>query len=128
MNAAAASSKSLVFDELAETIGQEDARRLLQALGGLKYYVPKSITADHEIAQAIGLAAAAKLAETFGGTSISLPVFGSRRKKVWEMERKGGIRRRDMALKTGYSERHIYRLLDRKADERQDDLFGDDRE
>jgi hypothetical protein len=119
-----APSRSAVFAEIAEVIGVEAACKLVEALGGLRIYVPNEVPADHEIALAIGGAAAARLASFYHGTSIVLPVSGSRKRRVYEMARSGRYTRKQIAKATGYSERHVYDILQAEKDDNQDDLFG----
>jgi len=84
--------------------------------------VPAIIGEHHVIAQAVGSAAAAKIAEHFNQTVLILPKPKSRHERVLEMH-KAGKGAREIALATGYTEGHVYAIL---ADDRrgQLDLFN----
>jgi CRP-like cAMP-binding protein len=115
--------KSVVFGEIASAIGRTSACRLIEQLGGRRIYIPRAMEQDHEIARAIGADAAALLATYFHGTWISLPVSHDRRRAVRELGKDPELTRAAIARETGYTERHVYRILG-DQDDSQGDLFG----
>jgi hypothetical protein len=126
MNAQTPSSSS-VYREIASAIGAVSARRLIEALGGQRLYIPAAIDADHEIAKAIGTEPAESLASFFHGTWMSLPmprsIIGPR--AVRELaQREPELTRAQIALRTGYTERQVYRILG--ENDPQGQLFSED--
>jgi L-alanine-DL-glutamate epimerase-like enolase superfamily enzyme len=113
---------SAVYSAVADVIGGEATDRLCETLGGTRIYVPATIGAHHPIAEAIGMEAAAKIAQFFHRTVLILPKPKSRHERVMEM-RRAGKTVREIALATGYTEGHVYAVL---ADDRggQLDLFN----
>ena len=122
------STGSSVLDDVAQVIGREAAKRLTEALGGTKLYVPKLIARNNPIMLAIGPAASAKLADHYHGTVIDLPKAHARRERALELAKDPDTVIRDVALATDFTERHIYRLLAADkldSDDGQIDLFED---
>lgn len=115
-------ARSSVFQEVASAIGRESARKLIEAFGGTALFVPKTIGPKHPIAKAIGAEAAKLLSTYFHGTELALPVSRIRREQVKSLG--GELTRQQIALKTGYSERQVYRILGNQADPSQGDLFS----
>lgn len=111
--------------ELAGAIGEAAARALAKRFGGTTLYVPMTIGDNHPIAVAIGIDAAARLAQAAGGVRLAVPKQAERRARVRELRRAGALTIPAIALETGYSERHVYRIMSADADDRQLDLFGD---
>ncbi len=62
------------YAEVREIVGHEAARVLQKQRAGRRIYVPKTCKANHWITQAIGVDAAQKLIDTFGGLSIDIPL------------------------------------------------------
>lgn len=122
MNAPARSS---VFQDVASAIGRESARKLVEAFGGQRFFIPREFRRDHEIAKAIGVEAARQLASYYHGTWITLPVSGSRRRQVKALGTQPGMTRQKIAGETGYSERQVYRILGEEDDGLQGRLFDE---
>lgn len=119
-------ARSVIFQELVSVIGRESARKLVETMGGLDLFVPEKIGPTHPLAKALGLDTARQLSAVFRRTRITIPVSRARRRRVRELA--GTMTRQQIALKTGYSERHVYRLLGEDGDTGQGDLFPSGRE
>lgn len=118
-------SSSDTLAELAEVIGQAQVLALCKSLGGTKIYIPATIGHNHPIAVAIGLRAAARLAEHYYGTQIDLPKAHLRRERVIELARSGEMTIAEAARACDFTERHVYRLIAAdQPDEVQLDLFS----
>lgn len=106
--------------ELARVIGEDAAGVLARRFGGTTIYVPLSIGEHHPLNVAIGREAADKLAAWYGGARVNVPKRPHRRALVQELHRRGALTIAAIAIETGYSERHVYRLL---GEPPQPDLF-----
>lgn len=121
-----------LLPELVEVIGRAATSKLIEAFGGTRLYVPRSIGVHHPIAVKLGMRAAAQLADRFGLTSIDLPNPNLRRQRALDAARSGTMTRAQVALAFGYTERGVYKMLAKagiempedQADERQRRLFG----
>lgn len=98
------------FGYVAEVIGEDATMKLCEYFGGVRFYVPRQIGPNNPIAVAIGQAAADKLAEYFHGTDIDLPKAYLGHRKVVEMKEQG-YNARQIALATGYTDRHVRHIL-----------------
>lgn len=98
------------LDELASVIGRGGVVRLCEALGGVRTYVPRTIGANHAIAAAIGTERAALLAEHYHGTTLDLPKAHLQRQRALQLLESGNMTVREVALQTGFTERHLYNL------------------
>lgn len=111
--------------EIAATIGDEAARALARCFGGTNLYVPRAVGDHHPICAAIGREAADRLAAWTGGQPLAIPKQAERRARVRELRTGGKLTIGRIAVQTGFSERHVYRLLSDQTDERQASLFDD---
>lgn len=59
---------------IVELIGTAPAIALVERYGGIRCCVPHTVTRDHALAQCIGLKAARRLAEEYGGETLELPL------------------------------------------------------
>jgi len=109
--------------ELAGAIGEDAARQLARRFGGTSVYVPRAIGDHHPLCAAIGREAADRLAAWTGGAALLIPKQAERRARVLDLHRRGALTVAQIALQTGYTERHVYKLLRDEADARQPDLF-----
>lgn len=121
---------SAIFDQVAAVIGSGDALRLCARFGGTALYVPHNMAADHPIAAAIGAAAAQLLAARFTGETLPLPNVSrrreilARRRRVLELAALGTMTAKQIALATGYTERHVHNITGESGgDPRQIKLF-----
>ena len=113
------------MQEIAAAIGADAARALAQSFGGTCLYVPRALGEHHPICAAIGRAAADQLAAWTGGQSLAIPKQAERRDRVRQLRTDGKLTIVGIAVQTGFSERHVYRLLSDQTDERQPSLFDD---
>lgn len=105
------------FADVAEVIGEAATMTLCEHFGGVRFYVPRHIASNNRIALAIGRAAADRLAEYFHGTDLDLPKAYLGRQRVIDMKAQG-YNAREIALATGYTDRHVRHIL---ADAREED-------
>jgi hypothetical protein len=124
MNKPAASTGSVILDEIAEVIGEEAALRLARAFGGIELYVPAKVGHNHPITVAIGAEAAATLVEHYHGTEISIARTGERHHRVRALASTGRLTKKAIARETGYTERWVYKLLSDDEEGEQPDLFS----
>ena len=114
------------FDTVAGVIGAAAARRLCEAFGGARLYVPVHMGKNNPIAQVIGLSAAQRLADWTGGQNLELPKGHVRKRRAHELLNEGDMTIRDIAFATDYTERRIYQMkseIDAEADSPQGNLF-----
>ncbi len=79
-----------------------------------------------EMAEIIGIEATVKLAEHFGKSGFyfrSLDPLIARKKEEFIRKNFTGKNHRELARKTGYSERWVYEILRRGAEDDQPDMF-----
>ena len=114
------------FEALVQLLGQGDALVLCREYGGQRVRIPKKISAEHDIARRIGLQAASRMVEEFGGIALDVP-FGrhinSRRRTQVVMSSSNSANVIAKAL--GITQRHVRRIRRkiREAEDRQSDLF-----
>jgi hypothetical protein len=128
----------LTLDDLPESlrevvglIGLPATLKLVEHFGGLiQLYVPRDISPDHPIAQALGVAAARKLSSVYGADTLrNIPRCAEGLRRIRNAE----IRSRHpaesaatLALTFGLTERQIWTILgedDENGDVRQAALF-----
>ena len=63
-----------ILGELEAVIGRPAVLRLVREHGGTEIYVPKRPGTDSPIVRAIGVAAAAELADAYGGEHLLIPL------------------------------------------------------
>ena len=116
--------QSSIFEEVAEVIGDADARKLCEQLGGTTVYVPASIGPDHPIAEAIGTGPARLFADHFRGSHLPLPKSYLRKQLAIELINEGRLSDKEIAKRTDYTDRHIRNFRADMRDDRQLSLFG----
>lgn len=99
------------MEQLIAEIGEEAFGNLARRFGGTVVYVPLSIGERHPLHVVLGSDAAANIARAFGGERIFIPMRPHRHARVRDLHRRGALTIAGIATETGYSERHIYRLL-----------------
>lgn len=109
--------------ELVDAIGDQAARVLARAFGGTTLYVPRQLGENHPLHVTLGAKAAKQLAAVRGGERLNIPKQPERRMRVRELYSQGDLTIAAIAIETGYSERHVYRLIG-EIDAPQPDLFG----
>lgn len=111
--------------ELVEAIGQSAAEKLARAFGGITLSVPKAPGEHHHIRAALGDEDTARLVSYCGGGRIHVPKQAERRERARALHRAGALTVAAIAIETGFSDRHVYRLIKGDRDPRQADLFDD---
>lgn len=109
--------------QIEAAIGAESAGELARRFGGTTVYVPREIGEHHPLRVALGAATAEKLAAWCGGSRLNVPKRPERHARVRQLHRAGSLTIAGIALETGYSERHVYRLIQGEADRDQLELF-----
>lgn len=109
--------------QIAEMLGKEATLRLARHFGGIRLYVPRKIGDHHPICVAIGRADADRLSAWAGGGSLDIPKQAARRAHVIQLHTAGALTKSQIALETGYTERHVYRLVRDADDSNQPSLF-----
>lgn len=112
---------------LIDLLGLETARRLEDALGGRRLYI--AARPGTVLIQVLGEAAAERLANTFAGSHISVPLLRAKRRRILALHRAGQSVRTIAGVMT-CSERLVYRVLAEargadSVDSGQLDLFSD---
>jgi hypothetical protein len=114
------------FEALVQLLGQGDALVLCREFGGQRVRIPKKVAQDHELAKRIGLQAAERMAEEFGGIALDVPlgraVTSRRRAQVVATSPHSA---NEIARALGITQRHVRRIRAkiRAADDRQIDMF-----
>jgi hypothetical protein len=111
--------------QLIEVIGQEAAQKLARAFGGTTISVPKVPGEHHMIRAVLGDDDTARLVSYCGGGRIYVPRQAERRARARALYRVGALTVAAIAIETGFSERHVYRLTQGDRDPRQLDFFDD---
>lgn len=104
------------MNELVRVIGADAARLLAQRFGGTTVYVPRQIGEHHPLYVVLGRESAGKMVEWYGGARVNVPKQPERRHRVRELHRRGALTIAGIAIETGYSERHVYRLVREDGD------------
>lgn len=110
------------LQELVEAIGLDAAHALARRFGGINQYVPHAIGDNHPLCVALGRDAAERLSAWAGGCTIAVPKQAERRARVLALRRRA-LTTAQIAAETGYSQRHVFRLLSEEEEARQPGLF-----
>ena len=106
--------------DFAHVLDLEAYRQLCMAYGGTVVHVKKCYRDDDELVKLIGRDAADRLSREFGGDRITPSLKEGRRAKLARLRQQDpDITARELALKLGISERHVYELLNPPGDTRQ---------
>lgn len=102
-----------VFDNIADTIGEDCALRLVEVAGGQRIYIPESWTVESAVGF-LGPELGPMLSEFYGGEHIELPRSAvgpaDRQRKARRLFNDGESINR-IAATTGVTERHARRML-----------------
>lgn len=118
--------------ELVDVVGIEAALAIVEARGGVRFYVPYTASPDHWLVGVIGMLALEKLAAYYQGEEIEVPrcatALRAAREQQIAAEHSGGDSNATLARRYGYTERGIRKLRRRveaqqDEDERQGGLF-----
>ena len=88
-------------------IGNDMAATLCSNLGGVPIYVPFEAHAGHELAKVVGVPAMAALCRQYRGEYITVPNGGVQKEQILGMLAQG-MRKREIALACGVTERYVY--------------------
>jgi CRP-like cAMP-binding protein len=110
------------LQEMEGAIGRDAAHALARRFGGTSVYVPRVIGDHHPLCVALGREAAERLSAWTGGSTIAVPKQAERRGRVLELRRRA-LTAAQIAVETGYSQRHVFRLLKEEEEAAQPGLF-----
>lgn len=112
--------------EMAEVAGLKAALEVTERWGGTRLFFPKQVDGEHPLTLTVGLEAARKLCDRFGGDEPSIPRAANALKYL----RNQIIARRYLtesaaaiARDYGMTERWVYEIVSREQDDRQISLF-----
>lgn len=93
---------------LIELIGEDATIKLIEAYGGTRPTVPKTFPAQHPMKELLGDFDFKNLHQYFGGCTLRLPLA-----KRWRLEiyRQRGMKTKEIARRTGYTERAVARII-----------------
>ena len=100
------------LQEIHRLLPGDDGRKLCQAFGGTRVFIPRGYSDDHPLVELLGVEAATRLIRRFGGTQQSIPMAKSNRKRDEAIRNDwmDGMTKRKIALKYGLSERSVHRI------------------
>lgn len=117
--------------DLVDIMGRDPALALSQELGGDKLYIPKKVTGAHRLAKCVGLEAAKKLCEIYGGSNLEITRAWDVRiaKRNDEIRRLGreGVSNPRLSRQYNLTVRRIRQIINsapRRRDDPQFDLFS----
>lgn len=90
---------------LLELLGEDSTLKLVQAYGGTRLSVPKTMPQTHALRDLLGDDGFALLFQYFGGSEIPVPIA---RRWRFDIYKKRGITRREIARHLGCSEKTVY--------------------
>ena len=93
-------------------LGEDRFVALAEAFGGTRLYIPQTVTADHEIAKAIGLDHALKLSKRYAPDTIRVPLAREDRAVHY---RANGLGNAQIARKLGMTEAGIDQMFGRMS-------------
>lgn len=124
-----------VLDEIARIAGEEAARLVAEAVGGVQVYIPPAPDADHWLTRLLGRESALRIADHFtggfGGRRLEIPLantgFMACAQAKCDAMLLAGRSERDIARACGYTIRGVRKRrarLKMLRDTRQGDLFA----
>lgn len=117
-----------VLREIEPLIGMAATLRLVEAYGGVRLYVPRQMHARHPLARLLGLDAAQRLAEMFGGEEhfdIPRAVAIARQVRNRQLRSERNEKsQRELALQYGLTERQVRNILGDQDDAQQELPFS----
>ncbi|MBF0214204.1 MAG: hypothetical protein HQM00_11695 [Magnetococcales bacterium] len=107
-----------VLGEMAQLIGRENVKLVVERFGGMRVYVPKEVKkmrVQNRLAGLLGIEQAGLLSGRFGGQSIAVPMVAQFRRKRRDEEivrqYDAGQKVWQLARRHGLTERQIYQIL-----------------
>jgi hypothetical protein len=104
---------TVAYHELVSILGEKKSLFLSITMGGDVIYIPTTERLVHSrsvIVREVGMAAAAALAEHYGGEQITIPVGPGRRAVIWAL-RQAGWTIGDIARLVFMTQRTVYNIL-----------------
>ena len=110
--------------EMARLCGAAATLALVKARGGVAVYIPKNPDVNSALAKDIGLDNARKLAEFYGGDTVTVPRCEiSKKQRILNLQRVNS--RRDLARQAGATDRYVRMVLNLACNPKQGRLFED---
>jgi Mor family transcriptional regulator len=107
-----------VLQEIERMIGLELTLKMVERWGGLNVYVPEKLPRNHRLARTIGLEAAQRLSDVYGGDTIIMPrahQFKCVQRQIEVFQRhKAGEPVEKLAASFGVTWRAIYIMISRE--------------
>lgn len=107
--------KICILSVASRVTGEEVARKILQSFAGTRIFIPRVVSADHELASVVGLEAATRIAGEVGGIHVEVPsghmasVMNAQRVIMWA--KFAGLPGREIAGLAGRTERHVRHVV-----------------
>lgn len=102
------------LQEMERLIGTRATLLLVENYGGVRFYVPQKIHAEHDLAKLIGIEAAEKLAREYGGSTHEIPralLANIARRNIEIKNEYKALSQRQLALKYRLTERQIRNIV-----------------
>ncbi len=116
-----------IVESLRDAIGWSATITLVDLYGGTLLFVPSEFRPDHELIQHLGHRTVVRLVEEFAGERIYMPRLTAqvRAQRDAEIRQRyqAGWTARKLAREYGLSDRHVWRILEDNADDRQASLL-----
>ncbi len=112
----ASHTRSSLYDQLENSIGDGAADKLIADFGGRRLYIPMAPMPGDLVSRSIGLAAATAMARIFGGDRLLIPVTSDharRRVRIIAL-RAEQVSISRIAHQLGCTERYVYKVLAEK--------------
>lgn len=106
---------------LSRHLSPAELRALVEHCGGVRLYVPLRPGRGSPVVRAVGLAAAQRLAQGFGGQQLKVPLARAWLVRVFAAE---NLSQSQIARRLRITESTVWRLLRDAREARQPDLFG----
>ncbi len=117
------------LQELCSVIGLDATLALAGHWPGVPLYIPATASAEHAIAEVIGLEPFRQLVKVYRTDTLHLPKIDAAvrqvKHRVVRQLRNAGRSNREVALMCGYTQRYIEMLNRQDRDDAQPDLFED---
>lgn len=99
-----------ILANIADAIGGDATDRLVEDFAGTRLYVPQAPGPDDPISRSIGLSAAQKLAQIYGGDRMDVPNPVNRRNEIVAL-RATGLSIEAIARQLHCTTRRVYQVL-----------------
>ena len=94
---------------LIAVIGEDATLRLVETHGGIRTYVPRTVSAKSALAQSIGVEAARGLSREFGGMKIHPPMV--KRWRALVLRQRDGLSYSEIARRLSVDDTTVYKWL-----------------